>query len=750
MDAAQPPDDPVLDGRKPAQNVGYLTDAFSDRAAAYIRRPHTQPFFLVLAYNAAQMPAEPLARDVERISGIPNPLRLRYAAVVSTMDAGIGRVLAALREQKLEDDTIVIFTSDNGGATLPPAAPNGAVNAPLRGSKRQTYEGGIRVPLLMQWKARVPAGATFSRPVSLLDIVPTVLHASGARVAATPKLDGVNLLPFVTSSSAEAPHDMLFWRFGSAMAVRRANWKLVRSVEPSGVDDLSDAELYNLAEDVSEKNNLAAKQPDVVQQLTAAWRAWNRDLGPPLWKGEAVKPGTLITEMPPPVRRITRTAAPKLRPLSPAKPGTGSWPSFRGPGASGTVDGINLPDKWDGKTGDNVLWRVAIPGLGHSSPVVWGDRIFVTSAVSTNPNAMGTFKPGLYGAGDASEDRSSQRFVVYAIDTRTGKIVWERTAFEGPPVEKRHTKSTYASATPATDGRIVVAWFGSQGVYAYDVDGTFRWKVDLGHLDLGAYDVPDLEWGTASSPLIWNDLVFLQCDTDHDDFLLAVNAATGETVWKVDRDELPSWGTPTVVETGVGPQLVTNSPNFIRAYDPKTGKELWRLGRSSKITAPTPFIAEGMIVVASGRGPERPISVVRPSARGDITPPAEATMSDAIVWSRTGRGSYMPTPLAYKGILYVLNNNGTFDAYDLKTGDEVYRARVNHPGLGFSASPVAADGKIYAPSEDGEIITIAAGPKFETLATNSIGELLMATPALSDGVMYVRGASTLFAIGRKR
>ena len=177
---------------------------------------------------------------------------------------------------------------------------------------------------------------------------------------------------------------------------------------------------------------------------------------------------------------------------------------------------------------------------------------------------------------------------IYAIDKRSGKIVWERVAHEGEPLNKRHIKSTYASATPATDGRIVVAWFGSQGVYAYDVNGNLLWKVDLGRVDMGAYDIPTFEWGPASSPIIWNGLVILQCDTQADSFLLALDAATGETVWKTDREELPSWGTPTVAMTSAGPELVTNASNFIRGYDPRTGKELWRLGRSSKITAPTP------------------------------------------------------------------------------------------------------------------------------------------------------------------
>lgn len=232
--------------------------------------------------------------------------------------------------------------------------------------------------------------------------------------------------------------------------------------------------------------------------------------------------------------------------------------------------------------------------------------------------------------------------------------------------------------------------------------------------------------------------------------MLALDTATGNTVWKADRDELPSWGTPTVAVTPTGPELVANASNFIRGYDPRTGKELWRLGRSSKITAPTPIFADGVFVVVSGRAPERPIFVVRANARGNLTLAEDKTNSESIVWSRTGRGSYMPTPLIYKGVLYVLSNNGLLDAYNLKTGDEIYRQRLPTVGSGFSASPVAADGKIYLTNEDGEMLVIAAGDKFNHIATNAMGELLMATPALSAGVMYVRSSESLFAIGRKR
>jgi outer membrane protein assembly factor BamB len=447
------------------------------------------------------------------------------------------------------------------------------------------------------------------------------------------------------------------------------------------------------------------------------------------------------------VRRIVRTAGTAKTPLRAAKPGAGDWPSFRGREAAGFADKQNLPDTWNPETGENILWRTPIPGLAHSSPIVWGDTLFVTSAITSRPTA--TFKPGLYGDGDASDDRSSHRWMLYAIDKRTGKMRWERVAAEGEPLNKRHIKSTYASASPATDGRVVVAWFGSQGIYAYDFDGGLRWSVDLGRVDMGAYDIPAYEWGPASSPIIWNGLVIVQCDTQADSFLIALNAETGETVWKTDRQELPSWGTPTIVTTAAGPELITNASNYVRGYDPKTGRELWKLGGSSKITAPTPIFANGLHIVASGRAPERPVFAVKPGARGDLTLAKDATESAHVAWSKTGRGSYMPTPLFYRGIVYMLANNGVLDAYEAETGKEIYRQRLPLVGSGFSASPVAADGKIYLSNEDGEMLVVEAGATFKHIATNSIGEMLMATPALSDGVMYVRGVSTLFAVAKR-
>lgn len=424
-----------------------------------------------------------------------------------------------------------------------------------------------------------------------------------------------------------------------------------------------------------------------------------------------------------------------------------NWPSFRGERANGVAENVDLPEKFDGKTGEGLRFKVRIPGLAHSSPIIWEDRLFLTTAISQDANA--SFKPGLYGSGDASKDKSVHDWKLLCLNRKTGKVLWEKTATTGTPIDKRHIKSTYANSTPCTDGNVVVAWFGSQGVFGFSVDGELLWSKKLGRLDVGAYDLPSYEWGPASSPILHKGKVIIQVDTQGEDFLLCLDSQTGKELWKTPRDELPSWATPTIVETEDRTEIVTNGSNFIMGYDFETGKELWRLGGSSKITAPTPVHSDGITIVSSGRAPESPIFAIRNGAKGDITLEKKAYKNEFVAWRHNRRGPYMPSPIIYQGNVYVLHNGGIFGAYDLKSGEEHFVRRIPHNGYGFSASPVAADDKIYLPGEDGIILEMKAGKIMQYVRTHTIGEPIMASPAIAGKSLYIRGKDHLFAFSKE-
>jgi outer membrane protein assembly factor BamB len=388
-----------------------------------------------------------------------------------------------------------------------------------------------------------------------------------------------------------------------------------------------------------------------------------------------------------------------------------------------------------------------IEGLAVSSPVIWGDRVFVSTAVSSDSAA--TFRHGLYGDVEPSSDVSPHAWHLLALDKRTGRVIWDRTAHKGTPKTKRHPKSSQASPTPVTDGRHVVVSFGSEGLYAYDLDGTLLWTQDLGVLNAGWFYDPDYEWGLGSSPIIWDDLVIVQCDIQKQSFVAAFDVRTGKPAWRTARDEIPGWATPTIYQDGARAELVTQGTNFIRGYDPKTGAELWRLSGNSEITVPTPIVAKDLIVVTNGYRGVQPIFAIKPGAKGDITLKGEETKSDSIAWSTKRGGPYIPTPVIYGEHLYVCLNNGVLAAYQLRTGERLYQERLGGKGGAFSASPVAADGKIYLASEDGDVFVVRAGPAYELLATNPMGEVLIATPAISDGMIFVRGLKHLYAMGAR-
>ncbi len=424
------------------------------------------------------------------------------------------------------------------------------------------------------------------------------------------------------------------------------------------------------------------------------------------------------------------------------------WPSFRGPFASGVADGLPTPTSWSVEKSQNLKWKTAIPGLAHSSPIVWGDRVFITTAISSDPKSF--FRHGLYGDVDSAKDESKHTWKVYALDKKTGKIVWERTSYEGVPKIKRHIKASHASSTPATDGRHVVAFFGSEGLYCYDVNGKLLWKQDLGVLDSGWFFDPDYQWGTASSPIIYKNQVIVQVDIQKDSFIAAYDIKTGKRVWMTPREEIPSWGTPTVYEGKGRAELVTNATRAIRGYDPATGKELWKLVGNPEVTATTPIFGHDLIFVVNSYRPNQPIYAIKPGATGDISLKDGKESNEYVAWSKQRGGSYMPTPLIYGDYLYICSNNGTLSCYNAKTGERLYQERIGGKGGSYSASPVAGDGKLYFSSEDGDVFVVKAGPKYELLSTNPMGEVLMATPALSDGMIIVRGQHHVFGISESK
>jgi outer membrane protein assembly factor BamB len=418
------------------------------------------------------------------------------------------------------------------------------------------------------------------------------------------------------------------------------------------------------------------------------------------------------------------------------------WPQFRGPGGSGAADDQHPPVSWDVESGRGVVWKTPIPGLGHSSPVVWGDRLFLTSAISSDPKSV--FEPVLKGEQDFRSDASLHQWRVYALDRATGKIVWDRLAWEGVPRIPRHPHNSYASASPATDGRHVVVSFGSEGLYCYSVNGELRWKRDLGVVHAGKHNNPEYTWGTASSPILYRGMVIVLCDSLGDGYLAAFDVKSGREIWRTKRDAHPSWSTPAIYEGTGPPELVTNAAPLIQGYDPSNGKELWRLGPSTTNTTPTPIAGEGLIFVANGYNPIKPIYAVVPGSRGDLTLKEDATASDAIAWSNRRDGPYMATPLLYRGILYVVSSRGVLTAFEPRTGVQIYQQRLA-PG-GYSASPVAADGRIYIAGEDGQIFTIRAGRTFEILATSAMNEPTMATPALAGDALFVRTEHWVWAL----
>jgi hypothetical protein len=421
-----------------------------------------------------------------------------------------------------------------------------------------------------------------------------------------------------------------------------------------------------------------------------------------------------------------------------------NWPQFRGPGSRGVSDGRDLPVAWS--KSENVAWATKIAGRGWSSPIVWGDKVFLTSAMPLKGDVE-KVKPGLYFGGERKTPKVPFRYVVSCLDFNTGKILWEKTAYEGIPKFGHHLKNTMASETPVTDGERVYAYFGNVGVFAYDFDGNEKWNRPL-----GAYPMAN-NWGTAASPALCDGRLFVVDDNEKHSFLSALDAVTGKELWRKDRDEKSNWATPYVWKNEKRTELVTCGVKRVRSYG-LDGTLLWELDGMSSIVIPTPFSADGLLYVTSGYvlSQKRPLFAIKPGASGDISLEKKETSNAHVAWADLKAGPYNVSPVLYKDVLYVLYDRGSLAAFDAHTGKALYeppQARVGRSGH-YTASPWAYNDRIFCLSEEGETLVIeAGGTKPNIVRKNDLDELCMATPAIARGSLLIRTESQIYRIATK-
>jgi len=418
-----------------------------------------------------------------------------------------------------------------------------------------------------------------------------------------------------------------------------------------------------------------------------------------------------------------------------------NWPGWRGDGR-GISSEKNLPLKWSENEG--VKWKTPIPGTGHSSPIVWGNRVFLTTAVAEDPNVE-SFRGGVYLGGDRRKpDASEYDYRVICLDAEEGNIRWSKAVARHNPKTRRHTKNTYASETPVTDGQHVFASFGSAGLYCLDFEGKVIWQRDLGLLRGRA------GWGTAASPVLFRNTVIVNCDSDDDSYIAAFEKTTGDPVWRTERNEGASWATPFLFEAAGRTTVVTNARRRMRGYEAATGKLLWECAGGSMIPVPSPVATRDLVFLSSGHNlfPRRPIVAVRPEASGDITPAKGQTGSQGVAWRHSKGGAYVTSPIAVGDYLYVPQDKGTLSCYEARTGKVVYEGQKLGVRNTITASPTAADGRMYIQTEDGECYVVKLGPTFEILAVNKLDEIFCASPAVSGGRLFLRGRKHLYCIGK--
>jgi len=423
-----------------------------------------------------------------------------------------------------------------------------------------------------------------------------------------------------------------------------------------------------------------------------------------------------------------------------------NWPRFRGATAAGVaIDDPRLPEHWS--TTENVRWTAEIPGWGWGSPIVWGDRLFVTSVVSDQEYERP--QKGLYlGQGRQKPPDGIHRWWVYCLHRETGEMLWKQEVHQGEPQIPRHPKSTYASETPATDGERLYVLFGDVGLYCFDMQGQQLWThpIEAKKTLMG--------YGAASSPIVHEGQVIYVYDNQEASYIACLDGATGETRWQRERDENSTWATPCVWQRDSTTEIVVAGRKAIRGYDLQ-GDLRWDLtGPMSNLVIPSPFASHGLLYVTSGYvgDRERPVYVLRPDIEGHVAMPdtvtAETELPPAIAWYLPQAGPYNPSPIVYGDYYYTVFDRGFLTCHNARTGEVVYDKQRFAPGASFTASPVAYNGKLFCTSEDGDTYVIAAGPEYKILATNSLSELTMACPAVAQGNLFIRTASKIYCLGQ--
>ncbi|MCU0707557.1 MAG: PQQ-binding-like beta-propeller repeat protein [Pirellula sp.] len=423
-----------------------------------------------------------------------------------------------------------------------------------------------------------------------------------------------------------------------------------------------------------------------------------------------------------------------------------NWPQFRGPLSRGIATG-NVPiTVWDGPSGKNVAWKTSIPGLATSSPIVWDNRVFLTTGVQES-DASG-FRTGAYGDVESVQSNGECSYRLICVDLETGSVLWEREAARRVPQVKRHAKSSHANATAATDGKHVLAMFGEAGLHCFDMDGNLLWTRDLGLLDSGWFYDRSYQWGFGSSPCIFEDSVIVQCDVQDEAFLSAIDLRTGETRWKTPREEIPTWSSPVAFIAKDGtPMVIATGTKCTAAYHARTGEVLWKMGGFSEIVVPTPQVLPEFAVVTSGYAPVQPIVALRHSARGDLKIPESPSEDSPFLWAQMKGGPYMPTPVVTVDQMTILDNGGILTGLDLATGKRLFRQRLRgEKATAYTASPVACAGHLYCTSEEGTTYVIAMDGKGTVVSQNDLGESVLASPAISQGRLLIRGERNLYCI----